>query len=77
MHGFAQIVPWEWSDSTDTGAVLTLRDSDATRSLWPHRFTAQLAVDLAPSTLRMTFSVRNDDDGPAAVERHLAHFLRA
>ncbi|HET9023076.1 MAG TPA: D-hexose-6-phosphate mutarotase [Burkholderiaceae bacterium] len=64
MHGFAHVVPWEWSGHTETGVVLTLRDSDATRSVWPHRFTAQYAVDLAPSTLHLAFSVRNDDAAP-------------
>jgi glucose-6-phosphate 1-epimerase len=61
MHGFAHTSEWQWSGSADAGATLTLADSDATRALWPHRFVAELAVQLGPGSLTLAFSVANRD----------------
>lgn len=59
MHGFANTLQWEWTALADTGVRLTLRDSDATRVLWPHRFVVELDVTLAPDLLALGFTVRN------------------
>jgi glucose-6-phosphate 1-epimerase len=64
MHGFAQVLRWEWRASGDAAVELTLRDTADTRALWPHRYTARLLVALEPATLRLEFRVRNDDDAP-------------
>jgi glucose-6-phosphate 1-epimerase len=64
MHGFAHLVPWEWRPSGNVGALLTLRDSDATRAVWPHRFVAELAVDLTPGALRLGLAVQNVGAAP-------------
>jgi glucose-6-phosphate 1-epimerase len=45
-----------------TGATMTLRDSDQTRALWPHRFSAELAVALGPQRLDVQFTVHNAGD---------------
>jgi glucose-6-phosphate 1-epimerase len=75
MHGFAHTVPWTWSANADDTVELALRDSAVTRSLWPHRFTARLAIGLGPGTLRLDFSVRNDDDAPLRWSGTLHTFL--
>jgi len=53
-HGFARTAEWALASVADEGAreggpsvaVLRLRDSDATRAIWPHAFTAELRVAL-------------------------------
>lgn len=59
MHGFAHTLPWEWTALGDAGVRLTLRDSDATRAMWPHRFVAELAVVMGPGSLTLRFTVNN------------------
>jgi glucose-6-phosphate 1-epimerase len=61
QHGFAQVALWDCADCWDTGAELVLRDSDASRALWPHCFAIRLCVELAPATLQVTLSVANTD----------------
>jgi glucose-6-phosphate 1-epimerase len=46
-HGFARLSAWDVVDVTGGNAtrlVLALRDSEATRALWPHAFRLELAV---------------------------------
>lgn len=64
QHGFAQVALWDCSDCWDTGAELVLRDSDALRALWPHRFAIRLRVELAPATLQLVLTVANLDARP-------------
>jgi glucose-6-phosphate 1-epimerase len=59
MHGFAHTRPWDCTRRSDDGAMLTLRDDAATRAVWPHRFVAELDVQLGAGTLTLGFSVRN------------------
>ena len=75
MHGFAHVLPWEWTGRLDAGAALTLRDSDRTRAMWPHRFAATLGVTLAPRTLELTFTVENLDEAPLSWSGTLHTFL--
>jgi glucose-6-phosphate 1-epimerase len=63
-HGFAHTALWDCTDCWDTGAELVLRDSDALRALWPHRFAIRLRVELAPATLQLVLNVMNTDDHP-------------
>lgn len=63
MHGFAHTCPWEWTPRADAAVRLTLRESDATRAMWPHRFVAELDVTLGPRSLMLEFTVRNVDAG--------------
>lgn len=75
MHGFASVLPWEWTGRLDAGAVLTLRDSNRTRAVWPHRFAATLGVSLAPRSLELTFTVENPGDAPLQWSGTLHTFL--
>jgi glucose-6-phosphate 1-epimerase len=63
-HGFAQTAVWECIDQWDTGTEFVLRDSDATRALWPHRFSIRLCVELAASALSIHFTATNTDAQP-------------
>jgi glucose-6-phosphate 1-epimerase len=75
MHGFASVVPWEWSGRLDAGAVLTLHDTEQTRALWPHRFAAALNISLSARTLALTFTVENLDEAPLQWSGTLHTFL--
>ena len=65
-HGFARVHAWEVEEQgTDSrGAAyarLSLADSPATRALWPHRFNADLRVEL-DDALTMTLRITNAGD---------------
>jgi glucose-6-phosphate 1-epimerase len=75
MHGFAHTLPWECVERSDAGIRLSLRDSEATHALWPHRFVAELEIGLAPSTLTVAFSVHNVDRSPLRWSGTLHTFL--
>lgn len=75
MHGFAHVARWEWSGGGEASARLTLRDSDRTRALWPHRFVARLSVALRPGTLALRLAVFNPGTAPLAWSGTLHTFL--
>jgi glucose-6-phosphate 1-epimerase len=75
MHGFAHVTPWAWSAASDNGAVLTLHDSEWSRSMWPHRFVAEVAVELGALALSIVFRVRNAGDRPLSWSGTLHTFL--
>jgi glucose-6-phosphate 1-epimerase len=59
-HGFARTSRWEMQDQTETGVItFTLRDSDATRAIWPASFLATLTVRISGQQLATTLSVEN------------------
>lgn len=64
-HGFARNLRWTAEVDGDAG-VFTLQSDDATRALWPHDFTAQLAVRLSAGGLQLDFSV--DNTGTTSLE---------
>ena len=79
-HGFARTTPWEWVD-LDSGAASTtarfcLRDSDATRRLWPYAFLAELAVTIGGPRLEMALSVTNTGEQPLSFTAGLHTYLR-
>ncbi|UHQ22663.1 D-hexose-6-phosphate mutarotase [Lysobacter sp. 5GHs7-4] len=54
-HGFARTQLW-----THAGAGrFLLRDDDATRTLWPHRFEAELSAELGRDSLAMSLRIAN------------------
>lgn len=58
-HGFARDRSWH----LDVGPGLLsaeLRDSEATRALWPHPFTMRLDAAASGNTLSLELTVRND-----------------
>jgi glucose-6-phosphate 1-epimerase len=75
-HGFARVEAWERMDASDTRATLRLRDSAATRGVWPHAFAAELAVELEETRLAIRFSVRNAEAAPFSFTAALHTYLR-
>ncbi|WPB57601.1 D-hexose-6-phosphate mutarotase [Xylophilus sp. GOD-11R] len=71
-HGFVRNLPWAFvPDAGDDGtAVLALRDSEATRAIWPHAFNARVEIGLAPGALTIGLVVENT--GPEALEFTMA-----
>jgi glucose-6-phosphate 1-epimerase len=71
-HGFARTADWtvasvESLEAGATSVVLSLASSDATRSLWPHAFAAELRVTVA-AALTVALHVTNVDDTPLSYE---------
>ncbi|GAB3258351.1 D-hexose-6-phosphate mutarotase [Chitinimonas naiadis] len=62
-HGFARNQVWTLLEQTQDRAVFELLDNEATRSLWPHAFRAELAVHLDDG-LHFEFTVSNRDATP-------------
>lgn len=64
MHGFARISAFVLSSIHETPErttlVLSLRDTEETRRLWPHAFELRLEISVG-ATLDMAFTVRNVD----------------
>lgn len=60
-HGFVRNLPWEPVSAAgdERTIVLALRDSDATRAMWPHAFNARLEVGLTPGALTIGLVVEN------------------
>ena len=62
-HGFARLNMWKLVSTGQKGAsaqaILQLKDSVATRAIWPHSFLATLTVTVGGSCLRMEFRVVN------------------
>lgn len=87
-HGFARNVAWRLDTAdaakadADAGAktqdtlVLSLKDDDATRAIWPHAFHARLAVTLAPRTLRIALTIDNTGRAPWSFAAALHTYLR-
>lgn len=76
-HGFMRNLPWE-TQATDTPDTLrlTLRDSEATRKLWPHAFEARLEATLAAGKLRLALTLLNTDHAPWTFAAALHTYLR-
>lgn len=75
-HGFARTAAWERVEGSDARAVLRLRDSEATRALWPHAFAAELAVELEACRIAVRLSVTNTDGSPFSFTGALHTYLR-
>ena len=80
-HGFARVTPWlpvaaERMPAGAARAVLRLVDSDATRSLWPHPFAAELTVTVAGRRLEVNLAVSNTGKSAFAFTGALHTYLR-
>jgi len=62
-HGFVRNLAWTPLEAGPGQLALELRDSDATRALWPHAFRCELRFDLAPGSLRVELAVHNTGGG--------------
>ncbi len=87
-HGFARNLAWQVASDevAPTGtsvspcerqrAVITLRDNDATRAVWPCKFSLRLTVTLEPAQLRIELCVDNVDSLPWSFAAALHTYLR-
>jgi glucose-6-phosphate 1-epimerase len=80
QHGFARVSPWTVLHAEDGAeravAVLRLIDSDATRAIWPHPFSAELAVSVGGSKLDVVLAVTNTGDLPFSFTAALHPYFR-
>ena len=63
-HGFARHSLFEVESALDTAATFVLRDSEKTRAMYPYRFTFKARFALDGNALKVTYSVKNDDERP-------------
>ena len=79
-HGFARTLPWELvsheQGKDDALAVLRLRDSEATRALWPHAFELELSVRVGGRVLDIELACENIGDAPLTFTTALHTYLR-
>ncbi|MFL5620214.1 MAG: D-hexose-6-phosphate mutarotase [Gemmatimonadaceae bacterium] len=80
QHGFVRTAMWDVAEvSRDpSGAVFALfriRDSDATRALWPHAFRASLRVTLDES-LAASITIENTGEDVFSFQSDLHTYLR-
>jgi len=79
-HGFARTLPWELVSQEvgkdDALAVLRLRDSEATRALWPHAFELELSVRVGGRGLDIELACENTGDTPLQFTTALHTYLR-
>ena len=79
-HGFARTLPWELvsheQGKDDALAVLRLRDSDATRAVWPHAFELELSVRVGGRVLDIELACENIGDAPLTFTTALHTYLR-
>jgi len=61
-HGFARKSEFAVQDCTDLHAKFSLSHSEATREVYPFKFTFQVLYDLFDSELRISYKVINQDD---------------
>lgn len=79
QHGFARVMRWQRCDApaTETASVvLRLDDTDITRAAWPHRFRAELAVQVAGTSLAVELTVTNTDTAPFSFTAALHPYFR-
>jgi glucose-6-phosphate 1-epimerase len=58
-HGFARNQTWELISVNEGSARFQLRDSDATRAIWPHAFLAEFTVTVRQRQLIMELAITN------------------
>lgn len=76
-HGFMRNLPWaQEASDTPESLRLTLRDSPATRKLWPHAFEARLEATLSAGQLRTSLTLSNLDSAPWTFTAALHTYLR-
>lgn len=59
QHGFARTQAWRVATEREGSVSFHLESSAETRTLWPHDFAAELAVDIGGGRLRLALRVRN------------------
>ena len=74
QHGFARDLDFDWLEATGDTARLALRDSAATRALYPFGFRLEIGYAIVAGVLEITFTLDNPGDGvlPASFGAHPA-----
>jgi glucose-6-phosphate 1-epimerase len=77
-HGFMRNLPWVFGgvDAASGTLTLKLRDSEATRRIWPHAFEARLEATLSAGRLRTALTLLNIDHAPWTFAAALHTYLR-
>ncbi len=76
-HGFARVQDWQLAQPAGDGRLrLQLRDSPASRALWPHAFLLELDLHCSGDTLRMEVGVHNTGDSAFGFTVALHTYLR-
>ncbi len=79
-HGFARTLPWELvqqqQGKDDALAVMRLRDSDATRAIWPHAFELELSVRVGGRSLDIELACENQGEAAFDFTTALHTYLR-
>jgi glucose-6-phosphate 1-epimerase len=77
-HGFARTQPWERVVDGDRpdAVLLRLRDSPATRRVWPHAFFAELVVEVGNDWLSIGLTIQNTGDAAFEFTAALHTYLR-
>ena len=80
-HGFARLMTWTADEAQALGhdgvqLKLRLKDTEATRSVWPHEFEAVLTVQLTPAQLRVELAVNNLGEQDLSFTAALHSYLR-
>jgi glucose-6-phosphate 1-epimerase len=75
-HGFARNHAWELISVSDGSARFQLRDSDASRALWPHAFLAEFDVTVRERQLIMELTITNQGEEAFDFTAALHTYLR-
>ncbi len=74
-HGFARTSPWEVVSLEPGQARLRLRDTEATRALWPSPFQLELALAVGGDRLALELTVTNPGPSPFRFQAALHTYL--
>lgn len=66
QHGFARTQVWQLEKTASDTLRCTLRDGEATRSVWPHQFCLTYTVTVAEGRLMTKMAVDNPASAPEA-----------
>ena len=75
-HGFARNHAWELISIGEGTARFQLRDSEATRAIWPHAFLAEFMVTVRERQLIMELAITNRGEEPFNFTAALHTYLR-
>jgi glucose-6-phosphate 1-epimerase len=75
-HGFVRNRTWELISVSEGSARFQLRDSEATRAIWPHTFLAESTVTVCERQLVMELAITNLDQQPFTFTAALHTYLR-
>jgi len=79
-HGLARSRAWQWVEGIARGGhvigVLKLVDDEATRTIWPHAFEAELSFSLSGLRLDVELAITNTGEQPFDFTAALHTYLR-